>query len=170
MTSSLHTNSHVHSPYSFSAYSSIEQMVDASRLIHFVAPFVCAKKRVDDDKIAQYLLRESFIRSDDMTFFVEDSSQSSDNDFNRRAQLITDKDILFTACTVTRDFSCHFISVALLDDIMIATQSWGGCNFTNLTSNLIQSDKCFVVHKYHDIISSNRISSREGPVEGWFIS
>ena len=30
MTSSLHTNSHVHSPYSFSAYSSIEQMVDAA--------------------------------------------------------------------------------------------------------------------------------------------
>jgi hypothetical protein len=138
--------------------------------IHFVAPFVCAKKRVPDDIIVDYLSREAFIRSDDITFFVEDTHQSGDNDFANRNVSATDESILFTSCTVTRDFSCHFISVDLLDSICVRLQSWGGCNFGGLDPYLRQSEQCFVVHKYHSIVSENRSMDREGPVEIWLTS
>lgn len=151
-------------------YFDVVLNINPSQMIHFVAPFVCAKKRVDDLTIIKYLTRDLFVRSDDITFFVEDSQQSPNNDFNTREQSITDESILFTSCTVTRDFSCHFISVGLLELIMIKMQSWGGCNFSKLDPYLLQSDRCFVVHKYHDIQSENRIGDREGLVREWLDS
>jgi hypothetical protein len=151
-------------------YFDVILKIEEPRLVHFVAPFVCAKKRVGDIDILKYLSRDSFIRSDEITFFVEDSHQSKDNDFHKRLELITDRSILYTACTVTRDFSCHFISVELMNLIGIREQSWGGCNFSALDPYLLQSDRCFVVHKYHDIQSENRIGDREGPVKDWLNS
>jgi hypothetical protein len=151
-------------------YFDVILKIEEPRLVHFVAPFVCAKKRVADAEILKYLSRDLFIRSDEITFFVEDSNQSADNDFNKRSESITDQSILYTACTVTRDFSCHFVSVGLMDLIAIREQSWGGCNFSALDSYLQQSDRCFVVHKYHDIQSENRIGDREGPVKDWLNS
>jgi hypothetical protein len=138
--------------------------------IHFVAPFICAKKRVSDEAIETYLSRESFIPSDEITFFVEDSNQSLNNDFAKRTISITDESILFTSCTVTRDFSCHLISVGLMDAVYTRFQSWGGCNFGGLDQYLKQSDRCFVVHKYHSVVSDNRSTDREGPVEIWLTS
>lgn len=144
--------------------------IEECRPIHFVAPYVSAKRRVGDSEILEYLSRNSFVRSDDITFFVEDSQQSPDNDFNNRSELITDQSILYMACTVTRDFSCHFVSVGLMDLISIREQSWGGCNFSALEPYLIQTDRCFVVHKYHDIQSVNRVGDREGPSKDWLNS
>lgn len=144
--------------------------IEPARQIHFVAPFICAKKRVDDSEILKYLSRESFIRTDEITFFVEDSRQSTDNDFYKRQGSVLDNEILFTSCTVTRDFTCHFISVSLMDLIIVREQSWGGCGFTNLDPYILQTDRCFVVHKYHDVESSNRIGDREGPVREWLNS
>lgn len=151
-------------------YFDVVLNIEESRLIHFVAPFVCAKKRVGDIEILEYLSRDSFVRSDRITFFVEDSHQSANNDFINRSESITDQSILYTACMVTRDFSCHFVSVGLMDLITIREQTWGGCNFSRLDPYLIQSDGCFVVHKYHDIQSENRIGDREGPVKDWLNS
>ena len=37
-----------------------------------------------NNEILEYILRPRFIKSDDITFFVEDEYQSSDNDFNNR--------------------------------------------------------------------------------------
>jgi len=139
--------------------------------VYFVAPWVCAKKRVTDEEILYYSHRDKFIRSDDITFFVEDQYQSNNNDFYQRPNVkVTDEKIKFTSCYVIRDFSCHFLSVGLLPFIKISQQSWGGVNFGNLTPHFIATDRSFVVHKFHDIVSENRESDREGPVKDWLDS
>lgn len=140
-------------------------------MVYFVAPFICAKKRIPNSEILEYIERDKFIRSDDITFFVEDYNQSNDNDFfNRPGVNVTDDQIKFTSCYVIRDFSCHYMSVGLLDRIFITNQSWGGVKFDNLVSFFYQTDDCFVVHKYHDIESENRSGDREGPVKDWLNS
>lgn len=78
--------------------------------------------------------------------------------------------IKFTSCDVFRYWSCHFISVNLLGLLNINKVSWCGVNLSNLEKNLIFSEKCFVVHKYHNIISDNRSTDREGHVKDWLLS
>lgn len=139
--------------------------------VYFVAPWVCAKKRVGDEVIHDYAYRDKFIRSDDITFFVEDQHQSNNNDFYQRPGVnVTDDKIMFTSCYVIRDFSCHFLTVGLFPLVSISEQSWGGVNFSNLIPYFIATDRSFVIHKFHDIVSENRISDREGPVKDWLNS
>ena len=139
--------------------------------IFFTAPFICAKKRVHNDEILYYISRETFTRSDDITFFVEDAGQSVNNDFNNgRNVTIYDEIIKFTSCYVIRDWSCHLISVGLLHKLRINSQSWGGVNLSELEPYFVKTDNCFVVHKYHNIQSENRADAREGPVESWLLS
>jgi hypothetical protein len=139
---------------------------------YFVAPWIQAKKRVSNEEIIEYTKREKFIKSDDITFFVEEAFGGL-TDFDLRPDVsITDEQIKFTSCTVIRDFSCHYISVGLLPKIQINLQSWGGVNFSNLF-NYFYADRLnqsFVVHKYHDIVSENRSNDREGPVKDWLNS
>lgn len=138
---------------------------------YFVAPFICAKERISDTEIFEYISRDSYIASDDITFFVEDQVGSNNNDFfNRSGVNVTDFDIKFTSCYVIRDFSCHFLSVGLFDFVNIAVQSWGGVNFSALFNYFTGTNKSFVVHKYHGIVSENRITDREGPVVSWLKS
>jgi hypothetical protein len=140
-------------------------------LIYFVSPFICAKKRVSNDEIIEYSKRETYIASDEITFFVEDINQTDNNDFkNKKDITVNDEKIKFTSCYVIRDFSCHYLSVGLLGQVNISFQSWGGINFSNLQNYHIKTDKCFVIHKYHDIISENRSTDREGPVREWLNS
>ena len=141
------------------------------RDVYFVAPFICAKKRVSNENIIEYSNREVYIKSDEITFFVEDQYQSNDNDFfNRPDVKLEDEKILYTSCYVIRDFSCHFLSISLFDLVRIREQSWGGVWFSELTSHFIPTDRSFVIHKYHSIKSENRENDREGPVEGWITS
>lgn len=142
-----------------------------NKQVYFVAPFVCAKKRITNEEILSYSQRDRFVRSDKITFFVEDQYGSQNNDFYQRPGIeVTDEHIKFTSCYVIRDFSCHFLSVNLLPFINISQQSWGGVNFSNLSPHFIATDRCFVVHKYHDIVSENRSNDREGPVKDWLNS
>jgi hypothetical protein len=139
--------------------------------VFFTAPFVCAKERVPNSEIFEYAQRDSFIESDDITFFVEDQTNSNNNDFVRRSDIaVTDERIRFTSCTVNTDFSCHLISLILMEGITIQFQSWGGVKFYNLRQFYIGSKNSFVIHKYHDIKSENRSTGREGPVESWLKS
>lgn len=139
--------------------------------VYFVAPFICAKRRVDNDTIIEYTKRKEYIKSDEITFFVEDQYQSQDNDFfNRSGVDVTDESILFTSCYVIRDFSCHFLSIGIFDYVRIQSQSWGGVWFSELTPYFIETNRSFVVHKYHDVISENRLTDREGPVKIWLQS
>lgn len=141
------------------------------RPVFFTAPFVCAKKRISNDEIIEYTLRETCVRSDEITFFVEDYNQSDNNDFHTRPGTnVTDNAIRFTCCYVIRDWSCHCISVSLLHLLSISKQSWGGVNLSNLIPYFAESENCFVVHKYHNIVSNNRNNSREGSVESWLLS
>lgn len=143
----------------------------ADEMVYFVAPFVCAKKRIPNEEILEYIKRDRFIQSDDITFFVEDQFQSNATDFAYRPSVkVTDEQIKFTSCYVVRDFSCHLISVGLFDRIFIEQQSWGGVKFYNLIPFLKETNNSFVVHKYHDIISENRADDREGPVKEWLNS
>lgn len=140
-------------------------------LTYFVAPFICAKKRVPNEEIVKYSQRDNFIASDEITFFVEDENQSQQNDFHTRPEVdVTDQSIEFTSCYVIRDFSCHYINVGLLERISISDQSWGGVKFDRLVPFFKKTDKCFTIHKYHDIISVNRNTDREGPVAVWLNS
>lgn len=139
--------------------------------VFFTAPFICAKKRVSNEEILSYILRENFIKTDEITFFVEDRYHSNDNDFNDVNKVsIYDESIKFTSCYVIIDWSCHLITVGILHKLGITNQSWGGVNLRNLDPYFIETDDCFVVHKYHNIQSENRNASREGPVEGWLLS
>jgi hypothetical protein len=139
--------------------------------IYYVAPFICAKQRVPNETIIEYSKRDMYVKSDDITFFVEDEYQSNDNDFNNRTNVdVTDNEILFTSCYVIRDFSCHFLTVSLMDLIRIENQSWGGVWFSNLVPYFIKTQRSFVIHKYHDIVSENRNEHRGGPVHQWLNS
>lgn len=141
------------------------------KTIYFVAPFICAKQRITNNEIISYSNRETFIKSDDITFFVEDQTNSSNNDFNNRKDVtVTDEQIKFTSCYVITDYSCHFISVELLEKITIEYSSWGGAKFYNLVPYFVGTDRCFVIHKYHGIVSENRSDDREGPVKEWLNS
>lgn len=152
-------------------FDEILKISEDKKDIYFVAPFICAKRRVTNNEIFEYTDRDSVILSDDITFFVEDSNQSEFNDFNCRKHVnITDEEIKFTSCYVIRDFSCHFLNVGLFDKIRIENKSWGGVNFEGLKEYFISTDICFVVHKYHNVKSENRSSEREGPVEDWLLS
>jgi hypothetical protein len=152
-------------------FDDILNKISKKDLIYFVAPFICAKKRVPNEEIVEYSQRDTYIKSDEITFFVEDQYQSSDNDFfNRPGVDVEDSSILFTSCYVIRDFSCHFLSIGLLDLIGINEQSWGGVSFAGLVTYFIATERSFVIHKYHNIKSENRITDREGPVERWITS
>lgn len=141
------------------------------KTVYFVAPFICAKERISNNEIIEYSNRNEYIESDDITFFVEDQTHSSNNDFTRRKDVrVTDDSIRFTSCYVITDFSCHFISVNLLEKISIEFRSWGGAKFFELTPYFHGTDRCFVIHKYHGIISENRPTDREGPVREWLNS
>lgn len=140
--------------------------------LYFTAPFICAKERVNNEEIAKYTERDTCVLSDDITFFVENRYGTSNNDFhNRRDNLtVTSNQIKFTSCTVIRDFSCHLISTGLLNKLHVTKQSWGGVNLSALVPYSIGTEKSFVVHKFHDIISENRSTGREGPVAQWLSS
>ena len=139
--------------------------------IYFTAPFICAKKRVEDSEILSYIDRNTFVRSDDITFFVEDRYGSPNNDFtHRKGTNVTDYSIKFTSCYVICDFSCHLITNSLFDLLTIQNQTWGGVNLSRLVPHFVETNRCFVVHKYHNIQSENRPSDREGPVETWLLS
>lgn len=136
--------------------------------ISFIAPFICAKETVDDDDIIDYAMRDNFIRSDDITFFVENHVDGSGTDFQNRDEItVTSSKIKFTSCYVITDFSCHFITISLLKRVIIDYLSWGGAKFYNLTDKFVGTDRSFVIHKYHGIISENRTLDREGPVKEW---
>ena len=142
------------------------------RYVYYTAPFVCAKERITNDEIIEYCLRDKFIRSDDITFFIEDMYQSSDSDFTNRPDIKpTDKQIKFTSCCTIRDWSCHLISLGIIGNIEIhQCATWGGIHLQSLAPYFIETHNSFVVHKYHDINSDNRHGSRQGPVEEWLIS
>lgn len=152
-------------------FDDILNVIPQTGPVYYVAPFICAKRRVSDEIIIEYSKRTKFIRSDDITFFVEDQHQSNDNDFHNRPNIsVEDESILFTSCYVIRDFSCHYLSVSLLDHIQLREISWGGAWFSGLTPYFVGTDRAFVIHKYHNIISQNRTTEREGPVEHWLTS
>lgn len=152
-------------------FDDILNRLPPNKEVYYVAPFVCAKKRVSNKDIISYSKRIKFTRSDEITFFVEDQFQSQNNDFfTRPGTQITDNNILFTSCYVIRDFSCHFLTLSLFDTVSIQNQSWGGVNFSNLHPYFISTERSFVVHKYHDIVSENRSNDREGPVKDWLNS
>lgn len=152
-------------------FEEIKNIQDTSEMIYFTAPFIAAKKRVTKEEIINYSLRDSFIESDDITFFVENRFRNDDNDFkNRPGVNVTDESIKFVSCTVIRDFSCHYFSLGLFELIRINQQSWGGVWLENLVKYFIETTKCFTIHQYHDIKSENRTTDREGPVEQWLTS
>lgn len=139
--------------------------------VYFVAPWICAKARVDIDDIIEYCERDKYIPSDDITFFVEDQFNSPNNDFkNRPGVNVTDESIKFTSCYVIGDFSCHFLSISLVDRIIYDDLTWGGVKFYNIAGYHKATDRSFVVHQFHSIISENRSSDREGAVKLWLES
>lgn len=152
-------------------FDDILNKLPEDREIYYAAPYINAKARISNDQIIQYSLRERYIASDDITFFVEDEFQSPNNDFNNRDGVdITDEEILFFSCYVIRDFTCHYLTLSLLNKVRIRSQSWGGVWFESLAPYLVKTDRSFVIHKYHDVVSTNRVNTREGPVEDWFLS
>lgn len=139
--------------------------------VFFVAPYISAKARITDDEIFEYCMRDKVVLSDDITFFVEDQTNSSNNDFtNRPGTRVTDKHIKFTSCYVITDFSCHHISLSLVGRLKVKFKSWGGVKFYSVTPFHVGTNRSFVVHKFHNIISENRSIDREGPVKGWLAS
>jgi hypothetical protein len=140
--------------------------------LYFTAPFICAKERVPNEEILNYIDRDSCVLSDNVTFFVEDRHRSNNTDFFVRKDGVSviSEQIKFTSCTVIRDFSCHLISNELLKRLHITNQSWGGVNLSALEPYFAGTERSFVVHKFHDIVSENRATGREGPVAEWLSS
>lgn len=139
--------------------------------VYFTAPYVCAKKRVSNKEIVEYTMREKYVPSDKITLFTEDRYGPHGTDLATRKDVaITDESIKFFACYVIRDWSCHLISVSLFPLVNITKQSWGGVSLGHLAPYFHETQRSFVVHKYHDIVSENRSDVREGPVNKWLLS
>lgn len=139
----------------------------------YTAPFICAKERVTDKEIFEYASRDKFIPSDDITFMVEDQTGNYNVELHKGRPdglKVDSEQIKFTSCYVYTDFSCHFYSLALIPQMQITFESWGGVKFYSMSNYLYVTDNNFVIHKYHDIVSTNRATKREGPVESWLTS
>lgn len=151
----------------------MNEMKKVDKLQSFVLtpPFICAKKRVSNDEISGYCNKPLAVLSDHETFFNEDAYGTPENDFrNRPGESPKDSNIKYIACTVKRDFSCHYLTI---DNIMAMSkreQSWGGCWFQNVSDKWIGTYRGFVVHKYHGIESPNRATPREGTIEEYLLS
>lgn len=142
-------------------------------LISFVLtpPFICAKKRVTDEEIMEYCKKPLAVLSDHETFFNEDAYGTPENDFrNRPGESPKDFNIKYIACTVKRDFSCHYLTIDNLMMMSKREQNWGGCWFQNVSDKWIGTYRGFVVHKYHDIVSASRPKPREGTIEEYLLS
>lgn len=134
-------------------------------------PFICAKKRVTNEEIIDYCSRPWVILSDDITFFNEDTHKTPDNDHRNRPNMTPyHPSILFISCTVKTDFSCHYLTLDNLLSINISFQNWGGCNFSHLQDKWYGTSRGFVVHKYHNIVSENRPTPREGTIESFMLA
>jgi hypothetical protein len=134
------------------------------RNIYFVAPWMCAKKHVPNIEILEYINRDSVVFSDEITFCVEHYDKTFKTDFDNNKPL----EFKFTSCYVIGDYSCPFISVGLLDKLIIENLEWGGVKFYLIPNQyFIPTNKSFVVHKYHSILSENSSIDRSGPVKGW---
>lgn len=46
----------------------------------------------------------------------------------------------------------------------------GGVLLINLIPYFCETTNCFTIYKYHDILSDNRNTNREGPVHEWLNS
>jgi hypothetical protein len=135
-------------------------------------PFVVAKKRVHIDDIVQYSKRPFFIPSDNETFFNENEDGSNDNDHRNRPNIKpTDSSIKFISCTVKSDFSCHYLTLDCLNNLVIhIDNTWGGVNFSRLKDRWFGTNRGFTIHQYHDIVSNNRPAPREGSIELYMLS
>ena len=139
--------------------------------VYFTTAFINTKKRVTNDEIIEYSHRDSFIESDDITFFIEDRFKSTNNDFIRRPNITPiDPQIKFISCYGIKDWSCHLISIDLLEKVEIKLQNWGGVNLQKLEPFFIETYRSFVIHKYHSIVSINRNKPRDGGSEDWYLS
>lgn len=137
----------------------------------FTPAFITAKEKVTDIQIDEYLQRELVILSDDVTYFLENETQSLDNDIrNRPRESPLDSKFNFISCTTKRDFSCHYLTLNMLNLIDIASKSWGGVNLQPTSNYWVGSNRGFTVHKYHNIVSENRTEPRQGPIEEIFKS
>lgn len=130
-------------------------------------PFITAKERVSNDSIREYCSRKSIVLSDDKTFFDEDS-EGKQTDHGKKDPM--DKQIEFISCTGKIDFSCHYFSLDISLIMTIHSKTWGGINFESCKKFWIGTEDSFTVHKYHSIVSENRLEEREGPIEKYFKS
>ena len=134
-------------------------------------PFILAKARIENTEIEEYLNRDFYVPSDNITFFNENEDNSKNNDHrNRITEKPTDEHIHFISCTVKTDFSCHYLTMNLFNLFNITSQSWGGCNMSKLRNYWIGTHRSFIIHKYHNIISRNRSQARLGTVEQYLLS
>jgi hypothetical protein len=142
--------------------------LDEQNPIYFVSPFIAAKSSIDNKELIEYSLRDRYVLSDEITFFVEDQTNSQNNDLNNRQNIrVNDSSIKFVSCFVITDFTCHYITNSLTNLITINYQSWGGAKFYSLVPHFVTTERSFVIHKFHSIISENRSTDREGPVKDW---
>jgi len=146
--------------------------IDKNELKMTIAPYICAKARIDKQKILNYCEREQFIASDEITFFTEDENGKENSDFNRRKDTnIESQQIEFFSCRAVRfGFTSVYADCELLPKINLTDTDWGGTDFYNLLPYYTRINNSFIVHIYHGIISENRKTDREGPVEKWLRS
>jgi hypothetical protein len=134
----------------------------------FVAPLINAKKSVNDDELEAYIKNEYAILSSENTFFMEDENRTNDNDFRNRPGVLPGDDcIKYISCTVKRDWSCHYLTNNMFNQVNLKQQDWGGSSFNHLKEYWIGAYMSFVVHKYHSIVSKNRKEERPGEWGEW---
>jgi hypothetical protein len=146
----------------------LKKFTPSSTNFVFVAPLINAKQSVTDKELTEYIKLPYAVLSSEDTFFMEDEVRSPDNGFRNRPGVVPGDDcIKYIACTVKRDWSCHYLPVNVFMKVKLANQSWGGSSFEFLNHMWIGAYKSFVVHKYHSIVSSNRETERPGEWGQW---
>ena len=116
-------------------------------------PFILAKKRVTDEEIFDYTRRENYVLKDEIT---------CNNDALADERSPYDENIKFISSTGKEDFSAHFFSIDIGENIHAITAPWGGLNFYQCRKKWLGTKHGFTVHKYHDVKSANNPNERVG--------
>ena len=132
-----------------------------SKSFVFTPPFVTAKSDLTNNQLHSYCRRETFIKSDSVTFYNESYDGDKNNTDHKNGKSPFDEQFSFISCNCVFDFSCHYLTVDCMDYIMLDDKDWGGVNFSNCR-HIVTTDTSFTVHKFHEVKSQNRKLDREG--------
>lgn len=154
-----------------SEYLNETQKTDHLDKTLFIPVLYNAKKSVSDNELMELCKKNYVIQSGKEFFFMENETSSPENDLRNRMSTFNLPEVKYLVCSGKRDWSCPYITVNLLPQVITEQKIWGGWSAIQLQPWWIGGYKSFIVHKWHGIISVNNPGyERPGEYGQWLNS